>query len=76
MRYFLGDGLQCADWHSKRDLVRALVRRVEIGPDGVKVVCCVDQVVPSWSRASKRAPAATGMRGAYMVNRLAFGSLH
>src|SRR5260370_14074263 len=27
------DGLQHADWNTKRDLVRALVRRVEIGPD-------------------------------------------
>jgi hypothetical protein len=27
------DGLQHADWNTKRDLVRALVHRVEIGPD-------------------------------------------
>jgi site-specific DNA recombinase len=40
------DGLQHADWHAKRDLVRALVRRVEIGPDGVNVVFRVDPAIP------------------------------
>jgi hypothetical protein len=40
------DGLQHADWHTKRDLVRTLVRRVEIGPDGVNVVFRVDPAVP------------------------------
>src|SRR5262249_5907963 len=41
------NGLQDADWHTKRDLVRALVRRVEIGPDGVNVVFRVDPAIPS-----------------------------
>ena len=40
------DWLQHADWQTKRDLVRALVRRVEIGPDGVNVVFRVDPGVP------------------------------
>ena len=39
-------GLQDADWQTKRDLVRALVRRVEIGPDGVNVVFRVDPAIP------------------------------
>lgn len=40
------DGLQRADWNTKRDLVRALVRRVEISPDGVNVVFRVDPAIP------------------------------
>jgi len=40
------DGLQHADWHTKRNLVRALVRRVKIGPDGVNVVFRVDPAIP------------------------------
>jgi site-specific DNA recombinase len=40
------DGLQHADWQTKRDLVRALVRRVEISPDGVNVVFRVDPAIP------------------------------
>lgn len=40
------DGLQHADWHTKRDLVRALVRGVEIGPAGVNVVFRVDPAIP------------------------------
>jgi site-specific DNA recombinase len=40
------DGLQHADWNTKRDLVRALVRRVDIGPDGVNVVFRVDPAIP------------------------------
>ena len=44
------DGLRHADWHTKRDLVRALVRRVEIGPDGVNVVFRIDPaILPSVS---------------------------
>jgi hypothetical protein len=41
------DGLQHADWNTKRDLVRALVRRVDIGPDGVNVVFRVHPAIPS-----------------------------
>jgi site-specific DNA recombinase len=37
------DGLQHADSNIKRDLARALVRRVESGPDGVNVVFRVDR---------------------------------
>ena len=40
------DGLHHADWGTKRDLVRALVRRVEIGPDGANVVFRVDPAIP------------------------------
>lgn len=36
------DGLQRAAWNTRRDLVRTLVRRVEIGRDGVNVVFRVD----------------------------------
>jgi site-specific DNA recombinase len=36
------DGLQHADWRTKRDLVRALVRRVDTGPGGVNAVFRVD----------------------------------
>jgi len=39
-------GLKNADWQTKRDLVRALVRRVEIRPDDVNVVFRVDPVIP------------------------------
>jgi len=41
------EGLQQADRGTKRDLVRALVRRVEIGPDGVNVIFRVDPAIPS-----------------------------
>jgi site-specific DNA recombinase len=40
------DGLKHAHWHTKRDLVRTLVRRVEVGPDGVNVVFRVDPAIP------------------------------
>ena len=39
------DGLRHADLHTKRNLVRALVRRAEIGPDGVSVVFRVDPAI-------------------------------
>lgn len=39
-------GLQHADRDAKRDLVRAVVRRVQIGPDGVNVVFRVDPAIP------------------------------
>ncbi len=39
------NGLGHADWNTKRDLLRALVRRVEIGPDGVNVVFRVDPAI-------------------------------
>jgi len=40
------DGLQHADWNTKREIVRALVRRVDIGPDGVNVVFRVEPAIP------------------------------
>jgi site-specific DNA recombinase len=36
-------GLEGADWTSKRELMRALVKRVDVAQDQVKVVCRVDQ---------------------------------
>lgn len=35
-------GLQSADWNARREILRALVKRVEIGADAVKVVYKVD----------------------------------
>jgi site-specific DNA recombinase len=32
------NGLESADWQAQRDIIRALVKRVEIGPDHVQVV--------------------------------------
>jgi site-specific DNA recombinase len=37
------DGLTAADWTSKRELIRALVKRVEVTQDQVNVVFRVDQ---------------------------------
>jgi site-specific DNA recombinase len=37
------DGLAAADWTSKRELIRALVKRVEVTQDQVNVVFRVDQ---------------------------------
>jgi site-specific DNA recombinase len=37
------DGLSAADWTSKRELIRALVKRVEVTQDQVNVVFRVDQ---------------------------------
>jgi len=38
----LHDGLGAADWTSKRDLIRALVKRVEVARDDVNVVFRID----------------------------------
>ena len=36
------DGLEEADWASKRDLIRALVKRVEVAPNEVNIVFRID----------------------------------
>jgi site-specific DNA recombinase len=38
----LHDGLEAADWASKRDLIRALVKRVEVARNAVNVVFRID----------------------------------
>jgi hypothetical protein len=38
----LHDGLEAADWASKRDLIRALVKRVEVARNEVNVVFQID----------------------------------
>ena len=38
----LRDGLEAADWASKRDLIRTLVKRVEVARDDVNVVFRID----------------------------------
>jgi site-specific DNA recombinase len=38
----LHDGLEAADWTSKRDLIRALVKRVEVARDDVNIVFRID----------------------------------
>ena len=38
----LHDGLEAADWASKRDLIRALVKRVEVARDDVNMVFRID----------------------------------
>ncbi len=38
----LHDGLEAADWASKRDLIRALIKRVEVARDDVNVVFRLD----------------------------------
>jgi site-specific DNA recombinase len=38
----LHDGLEAADWASQRDLIRALVKRVEVARDDVNIVFRVD----------------------------------
>jgi site-specific DNA recombinase len=38
----LHDGLEAADWASKRDLIRALVKRVEVARDDVHIVFRID----------------------------------
>jgi hypothetical protein len=36
------DGLEAADWASQRDLIRALVKRVAVARDDVKIVLRID----------------------------------
>src|SRR4029077_13922268 len=38
----LHDGLETADWASQRDLIRALVKRVEVAPNDVNIVFRID----------------------------------
>jgi hypothetical protein len=38
----LHDGVEAADWASKRDLIRALVKRVEVARDDVNIVFRID----------------------------------
>jgi site-specific DNA recombinase len=32
------EGLESADWHARREILRALIKRVEVGKDEVKIV--------------------------------------
>jgi len=65
----LHDGLEAADWASKRDLIRALVKRVEVARHEVNVVFRIDPY-PSDNNPEKkslqlcrgRAKAAKGLR--------------
>ena len=41
------DGLQEADWQTRRDIIRALVKRVEVGQEQVRVVFRVNPPPPS-----------------------------
>lgn len=66
------DRLETADWETCRELVRALVKRVEIGPEGVNVVFRVPPVpfVPSPEASSlpdRRRGADAALRGARLV---------
>jgi site-specific DNA recombinase len=42
----VSDGLEQLDWHGRRDLIRTLVKRVEIEPERVRVVFRVDEDSP------------------------------
>lgn len=52
----LHDGLEAADWASKRDLIRALVKRVEVARDDVNVVFRIDPYPSDADPEKKRLP--------------------
>jgi hypothetical protein len=66
-------GLQQADWTRRRDVIRTLVKRVDIGPDAVKVVFRVE---PGTSPTDAAAHRLSGSRLCAMVapGRLCNGS--
>ncbi len=47
------EGLHSADWSTRREIIRALVKRVEIDQEQVRVVFRVDPNVPSSSPPEK-----------------------
>jgi hypothetical protein len=47
------EGLYSADWSTRREIIHALVKRVEIDQEQVRVVFCVDPNVPSSSPTDK-----------------------
>jgi len=52
-------GLQGADWGSRREIIRALVKRVEVGPTSVNVVFRVDPSASFDPRARQTLPDCT-----------------
>jgi site-specific DNA recombinase len=58
------DGLEEADWTSRRELIRALVKRVEVDDDQVHVVFRVDQRPGDPSPEKKSLQLCRGSQGA------------
>jgi site-specific DNA recombinase len=56
----LHDGLDAADWRSKRDLIRALVKRVEVARDDVNIVFRIDPYPGDADPGKKSLPLCRG----------------
>jgi site-specific DNA recombinase len=65
------DGLAAADWTSKRELIRALVKRVEVTQDQVNVVFRVDQPPTSLDPGKKSLQLCRGSVHASLGDALA-----
>lgn len=39
----IGPDLASADWHRRREIIRTLLQRIDIGPEVIKVIFCVTQ---------------------------------
>src|SRR2546425_5547182 len=64
----LHDGLEAADWTSKRDLIRALVKRVEVARDDVNVVFRLDPYPGDADPEKKSLQLCRGSEGTALHN--------
>jgi len=66
----LQDGLEAADWTSQRDLIRALVKRVEVAQGNVNIVFRIDPYQGDNDPEKKSWQLCRGSGGAYPRERL------
>ncbi len=66
----LHDGLEAADWASKRDLIRALVKRVEVARDDVNIVFRIDPYPDNADPEKKSWQLCRGSNVSYAGERL------
>ena len=71
------EGLHSADWSTRREIIRALVKRVEIDQEQVRVVFRVDPHVPSSSPTDKNTQSLQhcGKRGLAFTGEYLFASV-
>jgi site-specific DNA recombinase len=58
------DRLDGADWSTRRDIIRTLIKRIEVGDDAVRVVFRVEPGPPGSAQPLRRLPRCPTRRGA------------
>ena len=56
------EGLEQADWHQRREIIRALVKRIEVGPEEVRIVYRVSPPPGMWVLVKKNSSGAPAAR--------------